>query len=97
MCRAYRSDVPAEGDADHFVRAQGRIIDLRIHRNADLARQECLTRLLGQCRPMAIQSAGDDAEAFIDEVERELRSPVVLTSTGPAASDKSVRLPHVLA
>ena len=96
MCRAYRDDGPDARDAEYFIRDEGQIVDLRVQRPAELDRQERLTELLGRCRPTETQPAGDDAAAFMNEVEKQLRSPVVLTSSGTHPGDKSVRLPQLL-
>lgn len=71
----------------------GRLIDLPVHRPADLACQERLTALLHRCRPVYSPLSGTGAEAFLDTLRRELSSPIGLTSFGPTADDKRLR-PH---
>lgn len=62
----------------------------------DLTHQEALTRLLHQVAPQYVAAPTPD-EDYIQMIEQYLGVPVAITSHGPTAADKRMRLPVVLA
>jgi adenylosuccinate synthase len=85
LCDGYELDGI---DERLFVRDGKRISDIRVHRPADLSRQERLTASLRRCRPVYTPLPKPGGEGFVQAIERELRTPVKLVSWGPAAEDK---------
>lgn len=57
----------------------------------DLSYQEKLTELLVQVAPEYREEPLHDTEAFLAMLEAECRTPVVITSSGPASTDKLFR------
>ena len=92
VCTAYRlgGDRPA-GAEDLFDVAGDDVRGIRVRRPADLGHQERLTGALRQCRPVYTPLPGRDAAEFVRWVERELGTPVGVTSFGVAADDKRSR------
>ena len=62
----------------------------------DLTHQEALTHLLHQVEPQYEDAPMND-EQYLQMIERDLGVPVAITSYGPTAADKRMRLPAVLA
>jgi adenylosuccinate synthase len=62
--------------------------DLRVRRPADLGYQESMTRALQQCKPVHVPVAIDNANTFLNTIERELRIKIAIASFGPIANDK---------
>ena len=85
-CTAYRVvDHPNQRLDDCFARETQRIHDIHVRRPPDLAHQEQLTHLLSHCRPVLTPLPGSGPNEFISLVERELRTPVRLLSSGPTS------------
>jgi adenylosuccinate synthase len=88
VCSAYRGDA---ADESFFCVRNHLINDIVYRTQPDLTRQEKLTHLLQTCRPDFTPIARPDLSAFIELVEREINTPVRVTSAGPTAREKRWR------
>jgi len=89
FCNAYNSNT--ELNEEPFEREDNRITNIKVHRPPSLAHQEKLTNALRHCHPIVTPIEHFDSTSFIAMVERELRTPVAITSTGRLHHDKSIR------
>lgn len=85
FCRRY-AHAGAPQDALAAYDGGGRIVELRPAPRPDLAHQERLTGLLGQCVPVVERAHPQRA---IDLVEQETGRPVCLCAWGPTAIDRA--------
>lgn len=88
VCDAYQYTGPAgrEELEPFFVFEDDRLVEIRPNWPRDLDRQGRLTEHLRHCRPERKTVAQAD---YLNFLERELEMPIVATSRGPRASDKS--------
>ena len=88
VCVAYRYEGTAgREELEPFFRFENeKIVGIRPHWPRELGRQAKLTEHLKRCRPELTTVKQRD---FLGFVERELEIPILATSRGPRASDKS--------
>ena len=84
FCRRYTHEGAPQASLATYD-GGGRIVDLRLARPPDLARQARLTALLGRCAPVAEQAPPGE---MIDLLEQETGRPVGLCAWGSAAADR---------
>jgi adenylosuccinate synthase len=79
--------------ADYFD-CQGQFVErIKIPADpTDLAKQQELTRLLTGMRPV-YSTCESDKNKYLDQISQMLGLPVAITSSGPTAQDKEMRLP----
>ena len=86
-CLDRLATLPEVAVCHRYLHASGEIIDT-LHRSAepDLAYQETLTTMLGECRPILTKVA--DEEELLEQITQSLQLPILLTSHGETARDK---------
>lgn len=61
----------------------------------NLLHQESLNELCRNCMPVFDSIAGDGVEPLLERISQETASPIGITSFGPTAADKRIRLPMI--
>jgi adenylosuccinate synthase len=97
-CHAYRYGGDTRDLAGSFAHSGATIHDIAVQRPPDLARQADLTERLLRCAPIytPIRPGSEpanldrDRAALIALLETHLGAPVVISSSGPSARDKTV-------
>lgn len=102
VCTAYKYEGKEYDIEKFFVVENGLVTAIKAHQNTrdvnHLNHQIKLTQMLKDCVPVVTtlqpQENKELSEVFMDFVEDSLGIPVVSTSSGPKASDKSIRKGH---
>jgi adenylosuccinate synthase len=87
-CSAYQMPANQPDGADYFQLDQRLITAIKMPADpTDLVKQERLTRLLMQARPV-YSSCEKEQGAYLEAISAALKLPVAITSNGPGAADK---------
>ena len=104
LCEAYHYQ--ATGDEDlspYFVGQAYSITSIRVHRPANLAHQEQLTKRLWRCMPHyqtmyptkpIDTDLREEAYKYLAQIEQSLKQPIAIASFGPTASEKIALRPY---
>ncbi|MGA2499222.1 MAG: adenylosuccinate synthetase [Tepidisphaeraceae bacterium] len=97
VCAAYREVYPAEPPANDglFIHNGDLITDIRLPEPADFGHLTRLSAQLRDVRPVYTPLPNGHLPSFLDMIDNELRSPVLIQSFGPTALDKRL-VPRVL-
>ena len=97
LCDAYHYTGDAADLSSYFEIRDGILTGIKVHRPADLAHQEQLTKLLWHCAPQyqTIQpghptdaTQRDHLYSYLALLEQHLKRPIAIASYGPTAQDK---------
>jgi len=91
-CATSYPELPSRISDDGFIRRENLIVDIDPNRNVELAASELFTSKLANCRPIFSPAPTHDADGFVETMQAHLRVPIVITSTGPTAEDKTSRI-----
>lgn len=96
VCTAYHYYGSQQDLADYFQQSGSHITALRVRRPADLEHQEQFTRRLQLCTPVYqtvipreyVSQASIGHAEYLALIEKQLATPIAITSYGPTAEDK---------
>lgn len=92
ICTEYRraGGAPAAASEEYYIGTPNAIRKLRVSAVRDLAYQERLTRLCGECRPILQDVSQSDQVTLLDRISQELQVPCGIASFGPTANEKRI-------
>lgn len=98
LCDAYHYQETGDEDLSSYFEGQASsITSIKVHRPANLAHQEQLTKQLWRCMPhyQTIHSrkaeetpSREDVQEYLAQIEQRLKRPIAIASSGPTASEK---------